>query len=173
MSIAPCPPASQAVHGVVVFEPALFKVAFPEFATVDDLRLQAYFDRAELQLNNSCGSRVRNAVLREKLLNLLVAHFAALYSGVSGQPPSGLVGRISEGQEGTVSASVDWGALISPSQAYYLQTPWGAEYWQATARFRQAVYLPAPSNGCGPGFGAGVGIGPTGWGYCGYNGGSS
>jgi len=170
MSIAPCPPSSAAVHGVVVFEPAIFKAKYPAFATVDDTELQNYFDRAELQLNNSCGSRVRNAVLREKLLMLLVAHFAALYSGTNGQPPAGVVGRISSAQEGTVSADVDWGADISPSQAYYLQTQWGAEYWQATARFRQAVYLPAPSNNC---YGGAPGIGPMGNGYCGYNGGSS
>lgn len=143
MSITPCPPQTPVTTGVVVFDPATFKVAFPSFATVADPALSMAFQLATLQLNNSCGSRVCDAAVRELLLNLLVAHIAALTYGENGNPPSGLVGRVNRAQEGSVSVGTDFGTMVY-GQAYYAQTQWGAMYWQSTARFRTMVYIPAP-----------------------------
>lgn len=131
------------VTGVVVFSPTAFKAAFVSFATVADPSLSLAFNLATLQLNNSCGSRVCDATLRESLLNLLTAHIAALMFGENGNPPAGIVGRIDKAQEGSVSVSADMGTVVY-GQAYYLQTQWGAMYWQSTARFRQMIYVPAP-----------------------------
>lgn len=142
MSIAPCSPSTP-TPGVVVFVPADFKVAFPSFTTVADAALSLNFQLATLQLNNSCGSRVCDAPTRELLLNLLVAHITALKDGENGRPPSGLVGRISEAQEGSVRVGANMGTVVY-GQAYYLQTQWGAMFWQATARFRTMMYIPAP-----------------------------
>jgi hypothetical protein len=128
---------------VVVFDPVAFKVAFPSFATVADPALSTAFQLATLQLNNSCGSRVCDAPTRELLLNLLVAHIAALAYGENGNPPSGIVGRINRAQEGSVSVGTDFGTMVY-GQAYYAQTQWGALYWQSTARFRTMAYVPAP-----------------------------
>lgn len=142
---------------MVVFDPAAFKLAYPAFATVADPALQVSFSLAELQLNNSCGSLVKNANTRELLLNLLVAHITALKDGQNGQPPAGIVGHVDKAQEGTVSVSASVGTMVY-GQAYYMQTQWGALFWQSTARFRTMRYIPAPPvcadfGSLGPGFG--------------------
>jgi hypothetical protein len=143
MSIAPCPPSTPPQHGVVVFDSAAFKTAFPRFSTVADGALAVNFNLATLQLNNSCGSRVCDAAMRETLLNLLVAHITQLLNGIDGLPPAGIVGRISSAQEGSVKVDADMGTMVY-GQAYYMQTQFGALYWQSTAAFRQALYVPAP-----------------------------
>lgn len=127
----------------MVFDAAAFKAAFPSFAAVADASLGMAFTLATLQLNNSCGSRVCDATQRETLLNLLTAHIAALAYGENGLPPAGLVGRVDKAQEGSVSVSADMGTVVY-GQAYYLQTQWGALFWQSTARYRTMVYIPAP-----------------------------
>lgn len=143
MPIVDCPSPTGPTHGVVEFDPDVFKTAYPEFATIDDAVLEANFDLATLQLNNSCGSRVCDAVLREKLLNLLVAHITTLRNGQNGQPAPGMVGRIGYAIQGSVAATADMGPQVY-GQAYYNQTQWGAMYWQATAIFRTMQYIPAP-----------------------------
>lgn len=143
MSVAPCLPSAPVTLGVVVFDAAAFKVAFPMFSTIADPALSMNFQLATLQLNNSCSSRVKDAGTRELLLNLLVAHITALAYGENGQPPSGIVGHINHAQEGSVSVGAGVGVMVY-GQAYYMQTQWGAMYWQATARFRSMVYVPAP-----------------------------
>lgn len=143
MSIVPCPPNTPVQRGVVVFDAAAFKAAFPSFATLTDPSLVMAFNLATLQLNNSCGSRVCDAALRESLLNLLTAHIAALAFGENGNPPAGIVGVVTKAQEGSVSVGTEVGTIVY-GQAYYLQTQWGMMYWQSTARFRQMVYIPAP-----------------------------
>jgi hypothetical protein len=173
MSIVPCTPTTP-VHGVVVFEPAVFKIDYPQFATVSNSALLLNFGLATLQLSNTCGSRVCDAVQRESLLNLLVAHITTLLNGINGQPAAGIVGRISDATEGSVSVSAKWDGTASQAQAYYLQTQFGAMYWQSTARYRQMLYVGAPNCGnAGIYPGSGAGIGPVGNGYCGNNGGSS
>lgn len=143
MPVVPCPPNTPITKGVVVFDAAAFKAAFPSFATVSDPALQVSFSLATLQLNNSCGSRVCDANQRELLLNLLTAHITALKDGENGLPPSGIVGHIDRAQEGSVSVGASVGTVVY-GQAYYVQTQWGFMYWQATARYRTMVYIPAP-----------------------------
>lgn len=143
MTVQACPPNTPCVPGVVVFVPADFKAAFPSFVTVVDAALSMSFQLAALQLDNSCGSRIKDAAKRELFLNLLTAHITVLKDGENGQAPPGMVGRIDKATEGSVSASADMGTVVY-GQAYYLQTQWGAMYWQATARFRTMVYIPAP-----------------------------
>jgi hypothetical protein len=146
---------------VVVFVPATFKAAYTSFATVSDAALNLSFQLATLQLNNSCGSLVCDANLRESLLNLLTAHITALKDGENGNAPAGIVGRVDKAQEGSVSVSADMGTVVY-GQAYYLQTQWGAMYWQATARFRTMRYIPAPPV-CADFGGLGAGFVNPGW----------
>lgn len=128
------------VAGIVVFDPAAFKGAFPSFSTVPDAVLTGNFNFACLQLNNTFGSAVRDEPTRAQLLNLLTAHITALLNGVNGQPPSGLVGRINTAQQGSVSVGTEFDAK-SFSEAYYAQTPWGVTYWQSVAPYRTARYV--------------------------------
>lgn len=132
---------------IVVFDIAAFRERYPEFDTVSDSLLNAYFVEATVYLDNTDCSAVADPAIRSVYLNMLVAHLAALNSGVNGQPPSGLVGRVASASEGSVSVSL--GDVPSSSSSWwYLQTPYGAAYWQATAAYRTVRYVPgaSPSN---------------------------
>lgn len=143
MTVASCPPSSPITRGIVVFVPATFKTQFPMFATVADGTLTFNFGAAEIFLNNTCGSVVKDALLREKLLNYLTAHITALFNGVNGAIPGGLVGRISDAAEGSDRVSAEF--PTDPDAAWFVQTPWGALYWQATAPYRTFRYVPPPA----------------------------
>lgn len=133
--------------GVVIFDPAAFKLRYPEFSSVDDTLLQQYFTQATIYLDNTDFSRVSDLAVRAMLLNMLVAHIAFLYSGANGQSPSGLVGRIDSASEGSVSVHADMPGVTANS-AWYMQTKYGADYWNATAPFRAFQYISghSPSN---------------------------
>lgn len=143
--------------GVVTFDPAAFLVRYPEFASVGTPLLQAYFDEAAMvYLDNTEDSRVQQIEQRSVLLNMLVAHLAALNAGVNGQGATPLVGRINSATEGsvTVQAAMDG---VPGTAAWFMQTKYGAAYWQATAAFRTMQYVPGSSSRCrtfqsGPGW---------------------
>lgn len=128
----------------VVFDSAAFLQRYPEFSTVPVPLLEDYFVEAGVYLNNTDTSPVCRLPLRAILLNMLVAHIAKLYSGANGQGGAGMVGRISGATEGSVSAQAEMGPATG-SNAWYLQTQYGAAYWQATAAFRTARYVPGQS----------------------------
>ncbi|WP_338561883.1 DUF4054 domain-containing protein [Erwinia sp. E_sp_B04_7] len=129
---------------IVTFDIAAFRERYPEFNTVSDSLLNAYFVEATVYLNNTDTSPVSDVAVRAVYLNMLVAHLAAMNSGVGGQAASGLVGRVTSASEGSVSVSVDAGPS-SASSWWYMQTPYGAAYWQATLPYRSARYLPGGS----------------------------
>lgn len=132
--------------GIVTFDPAAFKVRYPEFSTVSDPLLQAYFDEVTLAyLDNTEASRVQQVEQRSVLLNMLVAHVAALNAGVNGQAPSPLVGRVNTATEGSVSIGTDMGT-VPFTAAWFMQTKYGASFWQASAQFRTMQYVPGSSS---------------------------
>jgi hypothetical protein len=129
---------------IVVFDINAFRERYPEFDTVSDTLLNAYFVEATVYLDNTDCSPVQDPTVRAVYLNMLVAHIAALNSGVGGDKPSGLVGRVASASEGSVSVST--GDVPSSSSSWwYLQTPYGAAYWQATAAYRVFKYVPGAS----------------------------
>lgn len=140
MGISPCTP-NPVTPGIVTFDPVAFAAAFPMFALVSGAALTANFGYATLMLDNSCCSVVKDAPTRALLLNLATAHITALLNGVNGQPPQGVVGRINQAQEGSVSVSTEMLAKTE-SAAYWQQTPWGAQYWASTLKYRTARYVP-------------------------------
>ena len=135
---------------IVVFDINAFRERYPEFDTVSDTLLNAYFVEATVYLDNTDCSPVTDVNARAVYLNMLVAHIAALNSGVDGQKPSGLVGRVASASEGSVSVSTGE-VPVSPSSWWYLQTPYGAAYWQATAPYRTFKYVPGASPSFYPG----------------------
>src|SRR5262249_37816262 len=81
-------------------------------------------------------------------------------------PNPGTVGRVASATEGSVSVTLEM-----PNQpaaaAWYLQTPYGASFWAATALYRTARYVPGPAMrpAFGPGSGAATPyLGPNVWG---------
>lgn len=165
MTVAACPPVPDpAVRGIVVFDPTEFKAAYPAFATVADGLLEGDFAVAEMFLNNSCCSVVRDANRRQLLLYMVTAHVAYLLQGENGKPPSGIVGRINQATEGSVSVGAAYVNDMSMTEAYFSQSPYGVMFWTATANYRSFHYVAPPQSGCfgrGPGFyGPGFGRGP-------------
>lgn len=129
---------------VAVFSYSEWALDYPLLAPwVDEATATRFFARAELLLNNTDCSPVTDVNQRLLLLNMLVAHLALLNAAINGTLPSGLVGRVTGATEGSVTVSVDAGAM-SGSQAWYAQTTPGYEYWQATAFYRNMRYVPGP-----------------------------
>lgn len=124
---------------VVVFDPAQFKIVYPQFAAVADAVLENCFNGACNILNNTDTSPVQNIPRRTYLLYLLTAHIATL-EGVAGSSGPAPVGRLSQASEGTVSVSFDYNS--GPNQAWFAQTQYGALFWQATTNLRGFRYVP-------------------------------
>lgn len=124
------------MSGVVVFDPAEFRALYPSI-TATDVQLEDYFAMAETFLDNTECSLVKDLKARKRMLYLLVAHIAMLTGMAEKGNP--VVGRISSATEGTVSVALDYGTMGN-NERWYLQTPWGAMYWQLTKKYRSAVY---------------------------------
>ena len=124
------------MSGVVVFDPAEFRLLYPSICATDE-QLEMYFAMAETFLDNTECSIVKDLDARKTMLYLLVAHIALLsQQAESGNP---VVGRISNATEGTVSVGLDYGTMGN-NERWYLQTPWGAMYWQMSKKYRSMVY---------------------------------
>lgn len=131
---------------IAVFDYTAWVQRYPEFGgRVDADRAASLFAEAGLYLDNTDASRVEDPAQRLILLNMVVAHLAALSGALEdGGKPTGLVGRVTSATQGSVSVSVDTG-LMPGAAAWWNQTPYGLSFWAATRRYRQAVYrAPAP-----------------------------
>jgi hypothetical protein len=138
----------------VTFDYAAWVVEFPEFSEVSSAQAQGYFNRATLLCANDwCNPALQ---ILPQLLNLLTAHVAWLNAprdqlgnpAAAGQQAPAVVGRISTASEGSVSVGTEWssGAGAGPTEAYYIQTKYGAEYWAASAPFRTFRYSALPTR---------------------------
>lgn len=142
----------------VTFDYDAWVVRYPEFAAVPEALAQAYFDEAGLYCaNDTCNPPFGTGIL-PTLLNMLTAHIAWLNAprdpsgnpAGTGQPAPSIVGRISSATEGSVSVTAEFTASGGPSEAWYLQTKYGAAFWQATAQFRTMRYSARPTIVAGP-----------------------
>lgn len=129
--------------GVVTFDYTGWAARYPELsAFISQSLATSYFNEATMYLDNTAASVVTDYSVggaRSTLLNMLTAHIAAMNSGVNGQTASPLVGRISGANEGSVSVQTEYQAPRSAS--WYLQTKYGAAYWQASAQYRTMQYF--------------------------------
>lgn len=127
--------------GVVVqFSYANWIALYPEFASIPQATVeQQYFPLATVYHRNDGGGPVPTAALQSAYLNMMTAHIAARYGTINGVAPSTLVGRIASAGQGSVNVSTDF-PLESPSQAWFAQTKYGADYWQATKAYRLFRY---------------------------------
>lgn len=139
---------------IVTFDFTTWTALYPEFLFTTPTQGQAWFNRASrLFANDSCNPANRDAGAMSDLLYMLTSHIAWLSAprdnngnpAATGKPPSPIVGRISSASEGSVSVSAEWNGSGSPSEAYFLQTRYGAEFWQATLKYRQGLYVAHPT----------------------------
>ncbi|HGM5054113.1 TPA: DUF4054 domain-containing protein [Serratia marcescens] len=127
---------------VVTLDIASFRAMYPEFSNVPDTILPFLFDQSTDYLNNTDFSLVEDVVKRERLLYILMAHLVYVrYGDNRGRGGSGMVGRIASATEGSVSVSSDLGP-IEFRYAWYTQSPYGMDFWQATKVYRMANYYP-------------------------------
>lgn len=134
---------------VVTFDFAGWQALFPQFSTLTETQVVTLvLPLAEQYCRNDGGGPVSTAATQTNLLNLMVAHICALLFGVNGQPPSPLVGRISNATEGSVSVAVDFPQ--TPNSVWYNQTQFGAMFWAATAIYRTMRYMPGPCRAFNP-----------------------
>lgn len=131
--------------GIVTFDPTSFKSRYPEFSTLTDPVLSAYFSEATLYLNNTDSSPIMDVGQRAVLLNMIVAHIAALNSGTNGNAAPETVGRIDQATEGSVSVHLDMGTTTN-AEAWWKQTKYGAAYWAASRSYRSMRYYPGRSR---------------------------
>lgn len=127
---------------VVTLDIASFRAMYPEFSNVSDAILPFLFDQSTDYLNNTDYSLVDDVVKRERLLYMLMAHLAYVrYGDNRKRGGSGMVGRIASATQGSVSVSSDLGP-IEFRYAWYTQSPYGMDFWQATKVYRMANYYP-------------------------------
>lgn len=173
MAYNPVIPAGCGGFGAIaVWDQTAFLTAYPNFTGVPSGTLEATFNIATIYLRNDGTSPIRSVALQTTLMFMLTAHLLQITFGPDGEGAKagntggspGLVGRISSASEGSVNVSLDYPS--TPNSAWFLQTPYGANFWQATANYRRARYLPGPTrfgNGiAGGGVGGGYGLFPTG-----------
>ena len=86
-------------------------------------------------------------------MNLIVAHIAVI-NGATASGQAGLVGRISNVSEGSVSVAAELKGFDGDLAAFFAQTPYGVQYWALTAGYRTMQYVPGPPDYSGvPGYG--------------------
>lgn len=127
----------------VAFDPVAFKARYPEFASVSDTLLGSCFVEAGLYLSNADNSPVQDLTRRALLLNMLTAHIAYLGGALSADGQTRPVGRISQAAEGSVSASMEY--MQPGTYAWFVQSQYGAAFWQATSSLRGFRYRPRPT----------------------------
>ncbi|NTU49339.1 MAG: DUF4054 domain-containing protein [Desulfobulbaceae bacterium] len=121
--------------GVVTFEASDFKEWFPGLSSATTPFLTACFARSEGLLCNTTASPVQDVVERKRLLYLATAHIATLEN--RGAQATGAITSAGKGSVNTAFA-----ALAQPGRAaWWNQTQYGAEYWEATKPYRSMIYV--------------------------------
>ncbi|QPF81670.1 DUF4054 domain-containing protein [Bradyrhizobium genosp. L] len=116
-----------------------FVTSTPQFTALTEPQVvNLILPIAEQYNRNDGGGPVNNAGVQTQLLNLMVAHVAQLMFGSATQPLSPLVGRISNATEGSVSVATDF--PTTPGNAWFVQTQWGAMWWQMALPYRLGRY---------------------------------
>lgn len=132
--------------GVVTFDYSTWSALYPALVpSTNQTQASDYFDQAGDILNNTPRSPVQNLGRRARLLNLLTAHLAQLnLPADAGGNGVGAVGRVASASEGSTSVSLDMGSA-SQSSVWFMQTQYGATFWQMTAYLRQMRFVPGRS----------------------------
>lgn len=132
----------------VAFVYADWVTQFPEFAYLTEAQATEYFDWATTYVRNDGGGPCTVTQLQTQMLYLVTAHLVKLFAPTNtGQPGSGtqLVGRVSSAGEGSVNVSAEYAG--PQAAAFWLQTQYGAAFWQMSAVFRTMRYIPLPRYG--------------------------
>ncbi len=115
--------------------------AFPQFSNLTEQQVTGpVLTLAQQYCRVDGGSPVCDVGLLTEMLNLMVAHVAQILYGSATQPVTPTVGRLASATEGSVSVSFDF--PTTPSNAWFVQTPYGAAYWQLILPYRLSAITP-------------------------------
>ena len=123
---------------VVTFDHNAWITRYPEFLAVPAAQAALFFVEATIYEPNDGSSPATDPARLGVLLNMLTAHIAKLAS-------TDLVGRITNAGEGSVSVSASFADAVPGTAGWFLQTRYGAAYWQAIASRRTMRYVPPAS----------------------------
>ena len=144
---------SAIITNIVAFDYNFFTQRYPELAVyVTQTQGQLYFNEAQLYVDNTVCSPIQDSIVggqRYMFLHMVTAHIAALNAAL-GQPSSPLVGRISNATEGSVSVQAEMAGPEPGGKDWFMQTKYGAAYWQASAQFRMFKVVPGPRRPTDP-----------------------
>lgn len=133
--------------GTGIGQAGTYNLSAPALVTLSNAPLTLYAwnllpqfaAEAALYTQTDDGGIITDIPTLTYLLNMLTAHVAALNSGVWGQQATQMVGRVSSAGEGSVNVSL---SMTTPgTSAWFMQTKYGAAYWQASMPYRQGGML--------------------------------
>jgi hypothetical protein len=126
---------------VATFNYASWVQAFPAFSDSPGPAVitGSVLSLAQVYCRNDGTGPINDPNTQLQALNLMVAHIAQLlYPPANNGLPVGNVGRLASATQGSVSASFE--VQGPPSAAWFLQTQYGATYWQLILPFRVGFY---------------------------------
>lgn len=135
--------------GTAVWNPGIFLARYPEFTNAynaNPSKFASYFIETGLYLTNCPTSPVQDVNRRLLFLNMLVAHISFLGGDLSADGQTRPVGRVTDAGEGSVSASFGYNNDPSQAEAWFIQSQYGAAFWQATSSLRGFRYSPRPTQ---------------------------
>jgi len=104
--------------------PTEFKLKYPQFAAVDDARVQLFLDDSALLLSEECWGDLYN-----KGIELLTAHELTLASVTDGAAISaGISSNTTQKKAGDVSVGKDASLIAAENENPYLRTTYGQSY---------------------------------------------
>lgn len=116
----------------MAISPTDFKTRFPEFASVEDSRIQFWLDDAQLEVGAGAWG-----TLYEKGVFLLAAHLLQLdldRQGNEDDSEGADLSRVTSKKVGDVQVSFIRTAADSATEDWYLQTSYGSEYHRLKLR---------------------------------------
>jgi hypothetical protein len=131
--------------GVVVFAYTEWIQQYPEFGYITQPQAQSFFNRITIgPVDNTPASPIRDLFERTVLLNMAVAHMTFLFGPGANGKPREVVGRISAASQGSVNVTLEYSVPKGPLESWWSQSPYGAEFYASTLKYRTARYFPPP-----------------------------
>lgn len=124
---------------IVTFDYAEFIEVYSDFSKMPEAQLQNYFDIATGILSNRIGVVVCDKNKLKRMLYLLTAHIAFLFSR-----GAGTIGAMSSATEGSVS--VGFAVPQNLNNAWFNQSQYGQLFWQLAKPYITGRYI---ADGCG------------------------
>lgn len=128
----------------VPFDYQDWAAAYPEFSNVTETQITMRILPLARQVIAGFIGCVTDPQEQINFLWLMVAHLCQLNFGTAASPATGLVGRVASATEGSVSVQLDFQA--TQNQAWYVQTSYGALFWQLARPYWLGGFsFPAPA----------------------------